>query len=253
MMSERYSRLVVLLWNPSKYQLRGDETYWSCGSTQATAKGDRFILVRTGRVNPGIVSFGWILSNPSTRPDAAYGNTQTTFVDIRPLTKISENPIVTRHQLRDLYPKKWRSFSPQAGGCAIKDSVVAEDIWERLCHEEKVEVANIVELSESDGVPKVISVTGNRFVRSSAVMEKAKELAKGRCQLCRRKGPFQVNGRYFLESHHIVPLAEGGKDAIDNVIGLCPNCHRKMHVLNDKSDRTRLLEKALKLLEKQHG
>lgn len=64
----RYSRLALLLRNPSKYQLQRDETGWSCNSIQATDRGDRFILVRAGRVNLGIVSFGWILSSPSMRP-----------------------------------------------------------------------------------------------------------------------------------------------------------------------------------------
>lgn len=82
----RYSRLALFLRNPSKYQLQRDETGWSCNSVQATDRGDRFILVRAGRVNLGIVSFGWILSSPSTHPDATYGNAKTTFADIQPLT-----------------------------------------------------------------------------------------------------------------------------------------------------------------------
>ena len=29
-------------------------------------------------------------------------------------------------------------------------------------------------------------------------------------------------------------------DTIDNVVALCPNCHRKMHELNDKDDIKKL-------------
>lgn len=32
-----------------------------------------------------------------------------------------------------------------------------------------------------------------------------------------------------LEIHHIIPLAEGGADIIENVIPLCHECHRKAH------------------------
>ena len=31
-------------------------------------------------------------------------------------------------------------------------------------------------------------------------------------------------------------MADGGRDEIDNVVAICPNCHRKMHVLNDEVD-----------------
>ena len=31
-------------------------------------------------------------------------------------------------------------------------------------------------------------------------------------------------------------LADGGSDTMDNVVALCPNCHRKVHVLNDEQD-----------------
>lgn len=35
-------------------------------------------------------------------------------------------------------------------------------------------------------------------------------------------------GQPFLEVHHIHYLSNGGNDTIDNVIALCPNCHRKI-------------------------
>ena len=38
------------------------------------------------------------------------------------------------------------------------------------------------------------------------------------------------DGRLFLETHHVVPLAEGGADSLDNVVALCPNHHREAHL-----------------------
>jgi predicted HNH restriction endonuclease len=37
------------------------------------------------------------------------------------------------------------------------------------------------------------------------------------------------NGQVFLETHHIIPLSEGGGDVITNVAALCPNHHREAH------------------------
>ena len=36
-------------------------------------------------------------------------------------------------------------------------------------------------------------------------------------------------GKVFLETHHIVPLGEKGKDVIENVAAICPNHHREAH------------------------
>lgn len=89
------------------------------------------------------------------------------------------------------------------------------------------------------------NVTTTTYVRDQSISEYAKKCAEGICQLCGKPAPFKdKNGSPYLESHHIIWLAAGGADSVDNTIALCPNCHRKMHVINDPSDVAFLLEKA---------
>jgi predicted HNH restriction endonuclease len=38
------------------------------------------------------------------------------------------------------------------------------------------------------------------------------------------------DGTSYTEVHHIVPLAEGGEDTIENVACLCPAHHREIHL-----------------------
>ena len=65
----------------------------------------------------------------------------------------------------------------------------------------------------------------------------AKDLAAGKCDLCAGSAPFlSIDGQPYLESHHVKWLSQGGRDALDNVVALCPNCHRKMHVRKDAQD-----------------
>jgi 5-methylcytosine-specific restriction protein A len=79
------------------------------------------------------------------------------------------------------------------------------------------------------------------YEHDQLVAEYAKRRADGICQLCNRPAPFFTrDGEPFLEIHHIVPLDEGGPDTIENVAALCPNCHRKMHVLHIPADVGRL-------------
>ena len=49
------------------------------------------------------------------------------------------------------------------------------------------------------------------------------------------------DGEPFLENHHLVWLSRGGTDTIDNTIALCPNCHRKMHILDLQEDIDKLI------------
>lgn len=62
--------------------------------------------------------------------------------------------------------------------------------------------------------------------------------AKGRCELCGQLGPFKLpTGQYFLEVHHVLSLAEGGPDIVENTVALCPSCHRRLHLSVDAEEQ----------------
>ena len=71
--------------------------------------------------------------------------------------------------------------------------------------------------------------------------------AKGICELCGEKAPFRTkDGVPYLEAHFVDWLSEGGSPTIDNVVALCPNCHKKIHLLNLSEDVERLRTAAKK-------
>ncbi len=97
----------------------------------------------------------------------------------------------------------------------------------------------------SKAKPAVRNATTNVYVRDAAVSEYAKRSADGVCDLCEKPAPFSnKHSEPYLECHHIIWLAKGGPDTIENTVALCPNCHRKMHVLNHKGDKEKLLNRA---------
>lgn len=50
------------------------------------------------------------------------------------------------------------------------------------------------------------------------------------CECCKKNSPFISNdGNPFLEVHHMKRLSDGGSDTVNNVVALCPNCHREIH------------------------
>jgi 5-methylcytosine-specific restriction protein A len=86
--------------------------------------------------------------------------------------------------------------------------------------------------------PSKRAVTGIRYETSEELKELAKRKANGKCMLCGNNAPFEDrNSQPYLEAHHIVWLSKGGPDTENNAVALCPNCHRKMHILDLEGDR----------------
>ena len=74
--------------------------------------------------------------------------------------------------------------------------------------------------------------------------------AKGHCQLCGLKAPFQeADGTPYLEPHHLVPVSNGGSDTPNNMVVLCPNCHRKIELFPTHEDQQRLESLAKQILD----
>lgn len=89
--------------------------------------------------------------------------------------------------------------------------------------------------------PGTIEVKSKRYQRNHYLVELVNRRANGVCQLCDQAAPFtRKDGTPYLEVHHIVALADGGADSLENTVALCPNCHRKMHALALKEDIQKL-------------
>lgn len=82
--------------------------------------------------------------------------------------------------------------------------------------------------------PEKRAVEGSVFVRSADVRRRVLLRAKGICELCRARGFTTAAGQVYLETHHVVPLSEGGADSVLNVVALCPNDHRRAHHGEDR-------------------
>ena len=82
-----------------------------------------------------------------------------------------------------------------------------------------------------ENLPKKIVTQSFDYQRNPFVIIDALERAKGICEKCNRKAPFlrDKDNSPYLEIHHKLPLSEGGEDTLDNVVALCPNCHRQAH------------------------
>lgn len=77
--------------------------------------------------------------------------------------------------------------------------------------------------------PDRAKTTGWVYARDPQIRAAVMQRAKGRCELCGKLGFKKPDGKRYLESHHIIALANEGVDRMTNVIALCPNDHREAH------------------------
>lgn len=136
-------------------------------------------------------------------------------------------------------------FPIQVAGNAT-DHILDKDV---IRHKEKSQQKKAKKLSNQELLKrsKHSQINGHREVKSKAyfrspyISELVKRLANGICDLCEQDAPFgNQAGEPFLETHHIIWLAQGGEDSLKNTVALCPNCHRKMHILSKPQDVTKL-------------
>ncbi|MFQ6060958.1 MAG: HNH endonuclease [Thermoplasmata archaeon] len=65
--------------------------------------------------------------------------------------------------------------------------------------------------------------------RDSEIVALLKEYYDHRCQLCGTGIP-TPSGKPYVEAHHMVRVCDNGLDVVNNIIIVCPNCHRLLHL-----------------------
>ncbi|MBR2660868.1 MAG: HNH endonuclease [Clostridia bacterium] len=122
------------------------------------------------------------------------------------------------------------------------ETVKMEEIEEQEAAKLSVEELLIRARNSRSGPADTYTSTSQQRRRNPLLQLAAKARANGVCQLCGATLGFKdKQGRPYLEAHHIVPLAEDGPDELSNMVALCPNCHRKMHVVRDQDDIAKLI------------
>lgn len=102
----------------------------------------------------------------------------------------------------------------------------------QLSNKELIRRSEIISIKRE---PKKVSSL--EYFRDPYLKEMVKRIADGKCQYCSNDAPFfDKKGAPYLEEHHVKWLSQGGEDTIDNLVAICPNCHKMVHILNDEKD-----------------
>jgi predicted HNH restriction endonuclease len=104
--------------------------------------------------------------------------------------------------------------------------------------------------TEDEHAPKQHEVIGKIWERNPCVREAVLLRANGICEICREPGFKTSAGLIYLETHHVIPLSQGGHDHQRNVAAICPNDHRRAH---HGEYRDKMRNQMLTMLAKIYG
>jgi hypothetical protein len=125
--------------------------------------------------------------------------------------------------LRDL-----KGRGNRAAWTYVKGLYPGDLIFRRLMGDYGDQPSNAVDDLGSDS-PERQRTSGWAYPRDPRVREEVMRRAEGKCEYCGTLGFKDRHGNPYLESHHIIALANEGEDRLTNVIALCANHHREAH------------------------
>lgn len=107
---------------------------------------------------------------------------------------------------------------------------------------------------ESTAAKSPVEYVGMRYARDVNIAYKAIEAGQFKCAVDPNHLTFisAASGLRYIEAHHLIPLSAHAKfassnlDILENIIPMCPTCHRRVH-LEEPSARIGLLLKLLDL------
>lgn len=134
---------------------------------------------------------------------------------------------VTQHANRKIL-QKYESLIRQMTSVVNVQAISINELNQQFLHQVQ---ASQQETAETNLGPKNTTQSVYVYQRNPDVVAEVLLRASGFCEHCLSKAPFlrRTDGTPYLEVHHLIPLADGGEDTIDNAIALCPNCHRSQH------------------------
>jgi len=125
-------------------------------------------------------------------------------------------------------------------------SIGEQEVESRIANRAAQETV-LAKAARAKGKPKTKLVSHQDFVRDPFVIKAALVRAKNLCEMpsCKTVLFQRDSGVDYLEVHHVIPLSEGGDDAMTNVAALCAQCHREQHFGKDRVIKRAVLKAAI--------
>lgn len=113
---------------------------------------------------------------------------------------------------------------------------ISEEILDYIQHSAKLSMDDLKKMAYKNanaGPSDYMEAKGRRIKRKAILVAYVKVRDNNECQACGCKIT-KADGGYYVEVAHIKPLSQGGPDNPSNMVSLCPNCHKKLDLGDDK-------------------
>ncbi len=138
----------------------------------------------------------------------------------------------------------------------VVEKYYAQIVSNRVQTLEKIQIMDTEEFIYQNPTPKQTSSSSTTWVRNPKIREEALKNASYSCEIDSLHKTFITDKHQFMEGHHLIPMEYQDKypsqslDIVENIIALCPNCHRAVHYAS-MSDKLNLIRKLFKKKKQQ--
>jgi 5-methylcytosine-specific restriction enzyme A len=261
----------ILTWNPDveisldrfrklhRNVIRGEHRLWNwtCYATKAAKAGDRFIMLRQGKLPRGIVASGWLRShsepNEENIPHAEIlwdqicdPNKPLSFATIPGAEDVGKNVFSSggkelKQPYKELVWRAWRKFIGTPPSTTPNKTSTKSAIAIRK------DKPNEDPASSVEGSVK--ETTSSRRERNRVNRKRCIEEHGTACAVCKMdfESEYGDIGIGYIHVHHLNPLGGADDEGVitnpeKDMLPVCPNCHAMLHIgLNAKKGEVRTI------------
>ena len=150
------------------------------------------------------------------------------------------------------FTKYGLNYIEELGLLKIDDrDLLFKDISNERRYQQRVNEVDPIQIPKGNLPRTKPKKCGNRkrYISNPRRSRNALEIAGFLCELDQSHTTFtnKKSKKQYMEGHHLIPMAKQGDfeydiDVPENILCLCPNCHRKIHLSEDISKRDILIE-----------
>lgn len=184
----------------------------------AFAKIPPLALIAVREISGEINRKAWIKGVPP--------GTRETVIDCSRNHQFSENDIKSIKQSLIVL----KEYGNRAAWAKVNETIPSKELLKAFKESNRIiELDAINDLYIGSDTPEKQTRTATSYQRDWRVRKRVQDNAAGKCELCGKRGFSRSDGSIYLETHHIIALAQDGADRISNVIALCADHHREAH------------------------
>jgi len=134
--------------------------------------------------------------------------------------------------------KNERGGGAENGGYKANMSYIPDDDLKEI-----IEMCSVLGNKRKTFIKSAIDLRRDKIYRESSNIKKVLISKKGMCEIC------GFAFKPILQIHHILPISFYGNNLGDNIICVCPNCHKTLHSLYKMIDKDPGEEYAIEMLK----